>query len=173
MEVPRTDGNAGRRRPRYLLPDALPRTRVRSTPDSRAERACVGGPGTPESPARSLTRPAPTSRPAPRPARATRLAHRVLLLHHLVHLLGNADHFILHGSRKCSRAQPVWVGKWAKLELRGRQDNSPGAGLAHHSRPGPKPFLTNQARGSGGGGSDSDSAPADSANRAPRALCRH
>jgi len=22
------------------------------------------------------------------------------------------------------RAQPVWVGKWAKLELRGRQDES-------------------------------------------------
>lgn len=73
------------------------------------------------------------------------------------------------------RAQPVCVGKRAKLELRRRQDESLGAGQAHHSRPGPRPFLTNQARGGGGGGGgwDSDSAPPGSANRAPRAPCRH
>lgn len=69
-------------------------------------------------------RQAPASGPRPppglAPARAARRAHRVLLLHHLVHLLGNADHLVLHGSGGPAPRPAVWDGKYAKLAGGGR-----------------------------------------------------
>lgn len=47
----------------------------------------------------------PEPRSRPRPARDPP-AHRVLLLHHLVHLLGNANHLVVHGSGRPPLARP-------------------------------------------------------------------
>lgn len=48
------------------------------------------------------------------------------------------------------RAQPVWDGMWAKLGQRRQEGASSGTRAARHSRPGPRPFHTNQAGGGGG-----------------------
>lgn len=132
----------------------------------------MGGPGAREGPARSRPRTAPAGRPASLPARVARRAHRVLLLHHLVHLLGNADHLVLHGSRRSS-PRPARLGREVgEAGAEGTAGREPGAGLAHHSRPGPRPFLTTKPAAASAA-CDSDSAPTGSANRASRAPCRH
>ncbi|KAM5212200.1 uncharacterized protein RBU33_008092 isoform 1-T2 [Hipposideros larvatus] len=60
------------------------------------------------------------------------------------------------------RALPVWDGIWAKLGQRQQQDTTSGAQRTQHCRPGPRPFLTNQA-GSGGGGGGAVAPPPQAA----------
>ena len=56
---------------------------------------------------------------------ASQTAFRILLLHHLVHLLGNADHLVLHGPGRPAPRRAARDGK--RAELVGRRV-SPGVG---------------------------------------------
>lgn len=126
-------------RPHCLPQDALPRTPVQCTPASRTGRVRVGGPGAPS--ARPGThcvqspRPSPAARPPGLQVRAACRAHRVLLLHHLVHFLCNADYLVFHGSDRSSPRPALLGQEWAKLGKKRQLDASSSARRAQHSRP--------------------------------------